>query len=201
MGVSSIIKSLIDAKKIQQKKLASVLGVGQATVSHWVSGRQEPNPSQRKKLCDFFGITEPELFGPNNAKSPFEISKIPVISWVHANQFETISDPFPVGVADEYIYSDIKGENIFALRVQSSCMESEFYEGDIIIVKPSVHVTSGDFVIVADRQSNSATFKQYKEYGKKKILHPLNPKFKDIELDHKKQYVIVGKVVAKQKKY
>lgn len=36
---------------------------------------------------------------------------------------------------------------------------------------------------------------QLKQYGKIIVLHPLNPKYPDIELSEKHQYVIVGKVV------
>lgn len=68
MNVGERIKALRDERKIQQKKLASLVGVNQATVSYWESGRQEPNPIQRKKLCEALGISEAELFGgiPSN---------------------------------------------------------------------------------------------------------------------------------------
>jgi SOS-response transcriptional repressor LexA len=160
-----------------------------------------PDSTQRKKICQAFDISEAELFGASPSSAKIPVQRIPVISWVHANKFEEISDPFPPGISDEYIYSAVKGDHIFALRVHNNCMEPEFLEGDLIIVKPNVAVNSGDYIIVADRDENKATFKQYKEYGNKKILHPLNPKYQDIELDHKKRYVIVGKVVEKIKKY
>ncbi len=194
------IRELREGKHLLQKEFAKGIGVSKPTISAWEQGTRKPNSTQRKKLCDFFKIGEAELFDPN-VKQAFSIQKVPIISWVHANQFAPITDQFPAGISDEYIYTGAKGEHIFALRVQNDCMEPEFREGDIIIIKPNTSITPGDFVVIADRDANSATFKQYKEYGNKKILHPLNPKYEDIELDHKKQYVIVGKVVEKIKKY
>ena len=63
MHIGQQIEKLIKERGIQQKSLASILEVGQSTVSHWISGRQEPNTIQRKKLCKYFNITEAELFG------------------------------------------------------------------------------------------------------------------------------------------
>jgi len=40
-----------------------------------------------------------------------------------------------------------------------------------------------------------------KKYGDTIILHPLNPKYPDIELKKGNKYRIVGKVVEKKKKY
>lgn len=65
MSLKEKIKRLRKAKNMQQKKLALLLGVNQATVSYWESGRQEPNTIQRKKLCNIFGISEAELFDVN----------------------------------------------------------------------------------------------------------------------------------------
>lgn len=206
MQISIVLKKLIQDRKIQQKKLATSIDVSTATVSLWLSGDREPNSQQRKKLAEFFGITEAELFGavpsPDVEKIDRQVQKIPLVSWVHANQFAGISDPFPVGVSDTWIlHTATGGKNMFALKVMSDCMEPEFREGDIIIVKPNVEARNGDFVIIKDGRANEATFKQLKIYGKKTILHPLNPKYQDIELDQKKNYEIVGVVVQKSKSY
>jgi SOS-response transcriptional repressor LexA len=45
------------------------------------------------------------------------------------------------------------------------------------------------------------TLKQFKKYGTKRILHPLNPKYQDIELSDKKQYRIVGRIMEKTMRY
>jgi transcriptional regulator with XRE-family HTH domain len=73
MHIGKQIEKLIKERGIQQKSLALILKVGQSTVSHWISGRQEPNPVQRKKLCGYFNITEAELFGGTPSKINPEI--------------------------------------------------------------------------------------------------------------------------------
>ena len=135
---------------------------------------------------------EPALIG--------EVNPVPVISLVAAGQWNFASDEFELGVADEYIASDVKGENIFAVRVKGDSMEPEFTEGDIIILNPHAKTYSGDYVIVRNDEGE-ATLKQLKQYGKIKVLHPLNPKYPDIELSDARQYVVVGKVVEKKKRY
>jgi SOS-response transcriptional repressor LexA len=200
MKIGDRIKELRESKGLIQKELAKKLGVAVQSVSSWEIGSRNPNSNQRKKLCAIFGITEAQLFGALTTQS-IPVNKIPIISWVHANKFEPISDPFPVGISDDYIYSTIKGENIFALKVHNDCMSPEFNQGDIIIVDPNLSVEQGDYAIIADRDSDGATFKQFKKYGKLVMLHPLNPKYEDLELDHKKRYAVIGKVVEKIKKY
>lgn len=196
MTIGEKIKQLREEKNWSQKELAGKLDLRQSAVSAWEIGLNGPNPKQRKLLCELFGITLNELYGLTVNTIP--LKRIPVISWVHANKFEEMPDPS--GLADEFILSDFKGENIFALKVQNDCMSPRFEPGDIIIVNPHLAVDHDDLVVVADREANTATFKQYKQYGNKKILHPLNPKYKDLELDHKKQYHIIGKVIAMQRK-
>ncbi len=80
-------------------------------------------------------------------------------------------------------------------------MEPEFTEGEILVVNPHIEAKPGDYVIVENDDSEEATFKQLKKYGRTTILHPLNPKYADIELKKGNRYRVVGKVVKKEKKY
>ncbi|MCP4268490.1 MAG: S24 family peptidase [Candidatus Brocadiaceae bacterium] len=57
-----------------------------------------------------------------------------------------------------------------------------------------------DYVLVCN-EKGEASFKQLKEYGKVRVLHPLNPKFDDIEVSKDIEYRIVGVVMEKKKKY
>lgn len=129
-----------------------------------------------------------------------KLRQIPVVSWVIAGKWNEVCDSFQPGDADEWIETDIKGPNVFALRVKGDSMEPEFIEGDIIVVNPHIKPNHNDYVIVRNEEGE-ATLKQLKKYGRIRVLHPLNPKYKDIELSEKHQYVIVGKVVEKKKRY
>lgn len=197
------IKELREKKKLTQRQLADRIGVGLSTVTHWEQGKRYPNSICRKKLCEFFGVTEAFLFQGSFdvTELTLPVCKVPLISWIHANQFSTAEDPFPAGVSDTYAYSTWKGKNMFALKIKNDCMEPEFRENDVVIVDPSIEPRNNDFVVIKSLKSNEATFKQFKIYGEKIILHPLNSKYQDIELDHKQQYTVIGVVVDKSKKY
>lgn len=135
---------------------------------------------------------EPALVG--------KLNPVPIISWVAAGRWHEVCDAFQPGDADEWLASDVKGQNIFAVRVKGDSMEPEFTEGDIIILDPHIKPNPGDYVIVKNDEGE-ATLKQLKQYGRTRVLHPLNPKYPDIELSEKHQYEIAGKVVEKKKRY
>lgn len=135
---------------------------------------------------------EPALIG--------KLTPVPIISWVAAGRWQEACDAFQPGDADEWLASDVKGQNIFAVRVKGDSMEPEFTEGDVILIDPHIKPNPGDYVIVRNDEGE-ATLKQLRVYGKLQVLHPLNSKYKDIELSEKHEYVIVGKVVEKKKRY
>ena len=119
---------------------------------------------------------EPALIG--------KVKPVPIISWVAAGKWHEACDVFQPGDADEWVASDVKGQNIFAVRVKGDSMEPEFAEGDIIILDPHVKPNPGDYVIIRNDEGE-ATLKQLKQYGRTRVLHPLNPKYPDIELSEK----------------
>ncbi|MDD5611020.1 MAG: helix-turn-helix transcriptional regulator [Candidatus Omnitrophica bacterium] len=62
MKIKDRIKALRKEKGYTQAQIAKGTSVDQSTVSYWEKGRQEPNAAQRKRLCDFLGITQSQLF-------------------------------------------------------------------------------------------------------------------------------------------
>jgi SOS-response transcriptional repressor LexA len=127
-----------------------------------------------------------------------ESKRIPVLSWTQAGSWQQIGDTSQYGEYGEYVETDAQG--IFALRVRGESMETEFHEGDIIVINPYLKPEHNDYVVVSNEQGE-ATFKQLKKYGKTRALHPLNPKYDDIELSREIEYRIIGVVVEKKKRY
>ncbi len=121
---------------------------------------------------------------------------VPVISWTQADYWREASEP--TGEYEEYVEIDSNGA--FALRVRGDSMEPEFYEGDIIIINPALKQEHNDYLVVSN-EDGETTFKQLKKYGKTRVLHPLNPKYDDIELNRAIEYSIIGVVIEKKKKY
>ena len=79
-------------------------------------------------------------------------------------------------------------------------MKTEFREGDIIVINPYLKLEHNDYVVIANEEGE-ATFKRLKKYGKTRVLHPLNPKYDDMELNKDIEYRIVGVVMEKKKRY
>lgn len=105
---------------------------------------------------------------PGNANvRPAEVGlrRVPLISSVQAGLMTEAVNPFPPGVAFEYLLTDLQlSEHAFALEIEGQSMEPEFKEGDRIIVDPALQPQPGDFV-VAKNGREEATFKKYRPRG------------------------------------
>lgn len=126
------------------------------------------------------------------------VRRVPVISWAQAGNWQELCANFQHGEHEEYVETDSKG--VFALKVRGDSMETEFREGDIIVINPYLKPEHNDYVVIANDEGE-ATFKQLKKYGKTRVLHPLNPKYDDMELNKDIEYRIVGVVMEKKKRY
>ena len=127
-----------------------------------------------------------------------DAKRVPVVSWTQAGNWKEMCSDSQPGDHDQYVETDTNA--VFALTVQGDSMEMEFYEGDTIIINPFIKPEHNDFVVVSNEEGE-ATFKQIKKYGKTRVLHPLNPKYDDIELSKEVEYRIIGVVMEKKKRY
>jgi len=146
-----------------------------------------PGVSAGKK----FDNVEPWELGPGK--------QIPILGWVQAGKFTAseTGDISPLN-PDDYVYSDIKGRNLFALRVENDSMEPIFHPGDIIIINPNLKPKSGDYVIVRLKAEGEVTFKKLLIKDRHIILKPLNLKYEDIIIDDEAHFEIIGKVVERK---
>lgn len=136
---------------------------------------------------------------PGNANvRPAEVGlrRIPLISSVQAGLMTEAVNPFPPGVAFEYLLTDLQlSEHAFALEIEGQSMEPEFKEGDRIIVDPALQPQPGDFV-VAKNGREEATFKKYRPrgigQGGREVfeLVPLNDDYPTINSEHEPARII-----------
>ena len=75
-------------------------------------------------------------------------------------------------------------------------MEPLFREGEVVIIDPEVQPQPGDYVIIKNDTEEEATFKQLKKYRGVWVMHPLNPKYEDHEMNREMR--VLGKVIRKQ---
>ena len=193
--------------KMSLREAASLAGMSHVNITDIESNKIKPSFEKIMNLLKAYNADIQEFlkevgYLPQNTEPALmgQLKQVPIISWVAAGRWQEVCDEFQPGDADEWVSSDVRIENIFALRVRGDSMEPEFVEGDIIIVDSHIMPTPGDYVIIKNEEGE-ATLKQFKQYGKTQVLHPLNPKYPDIELSENHEYVLVGKVVEKKKRY
>ena len=101
----------------------------------------------------------------NIAPARIGARRIPLISYVQAGLWNEVSDPYPVGEADDWLLTDLDlSENAFALEIEGNSMLPEFKPGDRVIIDPTISPRPGDFV-VAKNGNEEATFKKYRPRG------------------------------------
>ncbi|MDO9289669.1 MAG: XRE family transcriptional regulator [Thermodesulfovibrionales bacterium] len=207
MNIGQYLKIKREEKGLSARAVAKKAGISDVHVSHIEHNRRNPTFDVIMGILKALEVDAKEFLvetgytnGGKNKKTE-KGQAIPVISWISAGAWKTVTDPYEPGDAEEWIESEVKGTNIFALKVKGHSMEPEFIDGEILVVNPHIETKPGDYVIAKNDDNNEATFKQLKRYGGTTILHPLNPKYPDIELKKRNGYRIIGKVVKKEKKY
>lgn len=188
MGFANRLRQLMESRNLQQKDVAISVGVGQSTVSHWLSGRQEPNPVQRMKLARYFKITEAELYG--NLPVKVHETEIPIVSMVGA----TDDLGRTAYMAYEPPYKTINFKNCKAVRVDSNSMAPVAYRGQMVIYSEDAPVKSGALVFVKLKNGAQLFKRFYKNSDHLISLQSVNPtehfepivvKEKDLEFCYK----------------
>lgn len=207
MTLGDYMKTKREHFGISLRDAARLTGMSHVNVKDIESNKIKPSFEKVMRLLEVYQADVHEFLGAigyllrNIEHASTEVlNQVPVLSSIAAGRWHDACEAFQPGDADEWITSDVKGKNIFALRVKGDSMEPEFVEGDLIILNPHVKPNPGDYVVVKN-DDGEATLKQLKQYGKVQVLHPLNSKYPDIELAKNHEYVIVGKVVEKKKRY
>lgn len=108
-------------------------------------------------------------------------TRVPVISWVQAGEFFDTADPYPTGMAEEWIDCPAKhGARTFAVKVRGLSMynpagKPSFSEGDIIFCDPDRQAENKSLVICRLDDQPEATFKRLLIEDGIKMLEALNP--------------------------
>lgn len=105
---------------------------------------------------------------------------IPIISDIPSGKWEIWFDNYKPGINDGYIeLSDIKGSNLFAVRVPDDSMEPSLSKGNILIVNPAKKFTRGIAVV---RHTWGYKIRNVKQHDKFLLLMPINPKYDEEEI-------------------
>ena len=205
MGADAVARFIEKKRKklgLSARELARKAGVSGTYITYIEKGVRSPTHGKLMNIIDALDAREEfaNRIGSGNVEAARmgRLYHIPVVTWVMAGKWNEVCDAFEPGDADEWIESDVRGKNVFALRVVGDSMEPEFKGGEVIIVNPHLEAAPGDFIVV--KKDEEATFKQLKRYGSRWVLHPLNPGYQDQEVK-RGEFKIIGRVVKKEKRY
>ncbi len=203
--IGMFMKEKRGSRGLSLREASRLSGVSHTHIRDIEDGRSIPSFAMVMKFLKAYTVDMEDFlretgYLPVNAEPEHmeDIKSIPVISWTQAGSWQEVCDVSQEEVCVEYVKTDTKGT--FALRVRGDSMEPEFHDGDIIVINPYLKQEHNDYVVVCNEEGD-ATFKQLKKYGKLRVLHPLNPKYDDIELNRDVEYRIVGVVLEKKKRY
>ncbi len=137
----------------------------------------------------------------NKSGKPAILREVPLISSIQAGEWGDVVDNYNVGEGVEMMLCPVNhSENTFALMVDGDSMTSpypgqkSYPHGTIIYVDPMRQIELGDRVVAKVNQDNKATFKVLAEDAGQRFLKPLNPQYKNIEINGNCR--IVGKVIG-----
>lgn len=157
---------------ITQKEVADFVGVSEATVSRWESGRIDNMRRDRIAALSkilrmsplaIMGIDDTDLSTrlPNMISIDARTFRVPIVGRVAAGR-PIVADEEIIG----YEYIDNKyskdGHEYFGLRIVGKSMEPTIMDGDIVIVRRQNYVENGEIAIVLI-DGEEATAKEVKE--------------------------------------
>jgi repressor LexA len=152
------------------EEIANALGV---TVSHF-TGEKEPD-RKSEILNDLRELIDrhTEAGGP-----PGTGRRVPILTDIAAGEPVSRDDPFPVGVADEYVDvpADVTDPHAFGLRIKGDSMEPRLFEGDVVIICPSWKVRENK-PVVAKVRGDEVTCKLFTRSNGMIVLTSINPKY------------------------
>jgi SOS-response transcriptional repressor LexA len=207
------IKGVRHRKGMSQSEFAKFLGVSVGSVGNWESGVNVPPEHKLVKIAeklgldaDFFlqktseslstgmqlrdedpvpyGAMLPQSDGNFKPLPVFENKprRIPVISFASAGTMHDYSDL--EGQIQEYVWSEVKDPNAFALIIEGSSMEPLFYAKDRVIFAPNEAPINGDIVVAKIKDTWAVQFKRFRRTGPNgKIikLEAINPDYESFE--------------------
>jgi SOS-response transcriptional repressor LexA len=210
--MASVLKARVEARLKATGKSArgaSVeAGLDPETIRNILRGRSRaPGYEKVQKLAKALNCSVAYLTGrtprPDDVEetepAETDFQEIPVISFVEAGKWGAVTDPYPMGKADEFIGVNHRvGARSFALRIKGMSMFPEYQEGDIVVIDPDVSPLPGDCVVARMGDDPEATFKKFRPRGRDKNgneiieLAPINTDYPTLTIDAENPGQIVG---------
>lgn len=201
------LKELRSSKKMNQQKLASILGVSRSAISMWEIEASQPDNEQLLKIASLFNVSVDFLLGRDAAAPEGPPAStggvwVPVLGSVAAGTpIEAVQD-----IRDyEEISADMAGQGEhFGLVIKGDSMEPKISSGDVVIVRRQSDVENGQIAVVMVN-GDEATVKRIKKRPEGLMLIPSNPAYEPMFYSNceieELPVIIIGRVVELRAKF
>lgn len=219
--MDSLAKRLKYARKLReltQAQLSEKSGVNQSDISKIESGAHQKSTSlmalaralafnpdwldSGNGVMQSHAVEQP-LAPYGNTEALPNLGKVPLIDWVAAGDFCGSIDPYPVGMAEDWLYCPSRhGSKTYALRVRGESMfnpsgSPSFKDGDIIFIDPDRAANHKSLVICRMDDAKETTFKRLLIEGDTKMLEALNPSWPERIIKVNGNATICGVIIGR----
>jgi SOS-response transcriptional repressor LexA len=188
-GFSARLIGIMEDRNFQIDDLAEKMGVSAGAIGNWRSGGgiTTKNAHALAKVLGvpfrflMHGETE-EAHAPTSGGQafilrsedpvPYRTSKeppfrpIPVVSWAHAGEIDQEGNYGDLAnQIDEYVSSDCRDPNSYAVIVENDSMEPELRAGDRVVLLPNTEARNGDIVVCRLAESGGTMIKRFRRTG------------------------------------
>jgi len=185
-----------------QNEIADTLGITKAGISNIETGRAKLTRSNILTLSRVYNLNPDWLlygYNPKFLDKPEpEVSLIPVIADIPAGPWEFWLDSYAPGAGDDYLAvpPDMRGKNLFAVRVDGDSMEPVLFDGDILIIDPHKKYRHG--LAVVRHHWGYKIRNVYKQNERRYYLCPQNSKYESEEItaDNETRIYVPVKVIS-----
>lgn len=208
MSIHSLIRKGRERLELSEEAFGKLLDVSRGTVQQWEKeGGTAPNRKRQPAVAALLGISVSHLMsgveGQANTEELPNMGKVPLIDWVAAGDFCGSTDPYPVGMAEDWLYCPARhGSKAYALRVRGESMfnpsgSPSFKDGDIIFIDPDRTANHKSLVICRLDDAKETTFKRLLVEGDTKMLEALNPSWPERIIKVNGNATICGVVIGR----
>ena len=130
-------------------------------------------------------------------KRPKETFHVPIIADIPAGPWQYWIDSYAAGAGDDYVAApDVKGKNLFAVRVDGDSMEPVLFEGDILVIDPHKEYRHG--LAVVRHHWGYKIRNVYKQNERRYYLCPQNSTYESEEItaDNETRIYVPVKVIS-----
>ncbi len=168
------LRKMRKALRLTQMELAHLLGIHRTYLVLIEKGKKIPSPRLQRFIDEFIYKAEKEsenrnplsisrtFPGLSMTPQPVSARRVPIVSWATAGDAKDHQDL--ATQIDEYVETNSKDSNAFAVIIEGDSMENKFYAGDRVVFAPNLEPRNGDAVL-AKLADGRVFFKWYHRTG------------------------------------